>query len=37
LWQGDLTLLAVKVSRRPATQKTGVPYVAGFAEVEVDR
>lgn len=37
LWQGDLTPLAVKVSRRPAAQKTGVPYIASFAEVEVDR
>ncbi len=36
LWQGDLVPLAVRVSRRPAGQKTGVPYIASFAEVEVD-
>ena len=28
--------LAVRVSRRPEGQKTGVPYIASFAEVEVD-
>ena len=36
LWQGDLVPLTVTVSRRPSTQKTGVPYIASFAEVEVD-
>ncbi len=28
--------LSVTVSRRPAQQRTGVPYIASFAEVEVD-
>ncbi len=36
LWQGDLVPLSVTVSRRPAGQRTGVPYIASFAEVEVD-
>lgn len=36
LWKGDLVPLSVMVSRRPATQRTGVPYIASFAEVEVD-
>ena len=36
LWQGDLVPLSVTVSRRPAGKKTGVPYIASFAEVEVD-
>jgi xanthine dehydrogenase molybdenum-binding subunit len=36
LWQGDLVPLSVQVSRRPAKQRTGVPYIANFAEVEVD-
>lgn len=36
LWQGDLVPLSVMVSRRPAAQRTGVPYIASFAEVEVD-
>ena len=36
LWQGDLVPLSVMVSRRPAGTKTGVPYIASFAEVEVD-
>lgn len=36
LWQGDLVPLSVMVSRRPAEQRTGVPYIASFAEVEVD-
>lgn len=36
LWQGDLVPVSVMVSRRPAAQKTGVPYIASFAEVEVD-
>jgi CO/xanthine dehydrogenase Mo-binding subunit len=36
LWKGDLVPLSVTVSRRPAKQRTGVPYIASFAEVEVD-
>jgi xanthine dehydrogenase molybdenum-binding subunit len=36
LWQGDLVPLSVMVSRRPSGTKTGVPYIASFAEVEVD-
>lgn len=36
LWQGDLVPLSVMVSRRPSNKKTGVPYIASFAEVEVD-
>ena len=36
LWKGDLVPLSVMVSRRPAEQRTGVPYIASFAEVEVD-
>jgi CO/xanthine dehydrogenase Mo-binding subunit len=36
LWKGDLVPLSVMVSRRPSTKKTGVPYIASFAEVEVD-
>ena len=36
LWQGDLVPLSVMVSRHPASQLTGVPYIASFAEVEVD-
>jgi xanthine dehydrogenase molybdenum-binding subunit len=36
LWQGDLVPISVMVSRRPSAQKTGVPYIASFAEVEVD-
>ena len=36
LWQGDLVPLSVMVSRRPAGTKTGVPYIASFAEAEVD-
>jgi xanthine dehydrogenase molybdenum-binding subunit len=36
LWKGDLVPLSVMVSRRPDTQRTGVPYIASFAEVEVD-
>jgi len=28
--------VSVMVSRRPSTQRTGVPYIASFAEVEVD-
>ncbi len=36
LWKGDLVPLSVTVSRHPAQQRTGVPYIASFAEVEVD-
>jgi CO/xanthine dehydrogenase Mo-binding subunit len=36
LWKGDLVPLSVMVSRRPDKQRTGVPYIASFAEVEVD-
>jgi CO/xanthine dehydrogenase Mo-binding subunit len=36
LWQGDLVPLSVMVSRRPLELRTGVPYIASFAEVEVD-
>ena len=36
LWQGDLVPLSVMVSRRPEAHRTGVPYIASFAEVEVD-
>lgn len=36
LWKGDLVPLSVMVSRRPSGNRTGVPYIASFAEVEVD-
>ena len=36
LWKGDLVPLSVMVSRRPSGKRTGVPYIASFAEVEVD-
>ena len=36
LWKGDLVPLSVMISRQPAKQRTGVPYIASFAEVEVD-
>lgn len=36
LWQGDLVPLSVMVSRRPSGKRTGVPYIASFAEVAVD-
>ena len=36
LWKGDLVPISVMVSRKPNVQKTGVPYIASFAEVEVD-
>ena len=36
LWQGDLVPIAITVSRVPPGEKTGVPYMANFAEVEVD-
>ncbi|MGB4594276.1 MAG: xanthine dehydrogenase family protein molybdopterin-binding subunit [Anaerolineaceae bacterium] len=36
LMKGDLVPISVLVSRKPNAQKTGVPYIASFAEVEVD-
>jgi xanthine dehydrogenase molybdenum-binding subunit len=36
LWQGDMVPLLATVSREPDVAKSGVPYVACFAEVEVD-
>jgi CO/xanthine dehydrogenase Mo-binding subunit len=36
LMKGDLVPISVMVSRKPNTQRTGVPYIASFAEVEVD-
>jgi len=36
LWQGDLVPIVVTTSRLPAAEETGVPYLAAFAEVEVD-
>jgi xanthine dehydrogenase molybdenum-binding subunit len=36
LWQGDLVPISVATSRTPAGEVTGVPYLATFAEVEVD-
>jgi CO/xanthine dehydrogenase Mo-binding subunit len=36
LWHGDLVPVSVMLSRKPSTLKTGVPYIASFAEVEVD-
>lgn len=36
LMKGDLVPISVMVSRKPNAQKTGVPYIASFAEVEVD-
>ncbi len=36
MWQGDLVPLSITVSRVPLGDKTGVPYMATFAEVEVD-
>jgi CO/xanthine dehydrogenase Mo-binding subunit len=36
LWQGDLVPVSVMLSRKPSVEKTGVPYIASFAEVEVD-
>jgi xanthine dehydrogenase molybdenum-binding subunit len=32
----DLVPISIKASRRPADQRTGVPFIANFAEVEVD-
>jgi CO/xanthine dehydrogenase Mo-binding subunit len=36
LMKGDLVPISVMISRHPASQRTGVPYIASFAEVEVD-
>lgn len=36
LFQGDLVPLKVTTSRLPNAEKTGVPFTANFAEVEVD-
>jgi xanthine dehydrogenase molybdenum-binding subunit len=36
LWKGDMVPILATVSRRPDETPTGVPYVANFAEVEVD-
>lgn len=36
LFQGDLVPIVVQMSRVPNCEKTGVPYIANFAEVEVD-
>jgi len=36
LWQGDMVPILVTVSREPDRAKSGVPYEACFAEVEVD-
>ncbi|HEY3353964.1 MAG TPA: molybdopterin cofactor-binding domain-containing protein [Polyangia bacterium] len=36
LMAGDLVPLTVKLSRPPLAERTGVPYIATFAEVEVD-
>ncbi|MBI5529585.1 MAG: xanthine dehydrogenase family protein molybdopterin-binding subunit [Deltaproteobacteria bacterium] len=36
LMQGDLAPVTVKLSRPPLAQRTGVPFIATFAEVEVD-
>ena len=36
LWQGDLNGLTINMSRQPDAEKTGIPYFATFAEVDVD-
>jgi CO/xanthine dehydrogenase Mo-binding subunit len=36
LWHGDMVPLVVTVSQMPALEKTGAPFGASFAEVEVD-
>jgi xanthine dehydrogenase molybdenum-binding subunit len=36
LMRGDLVPITVKVSRPPLAERTGVPFIANFAEVEVD-
>lgn len=34
--QGDLLPIVIRTSKAPNSEKTGVPYIATFAEVEVD-
>lgn len=36
LWHGDMVPLVVTVTQMPALEKTGAPFGASFAEVEVD-
>lgn len=36
LMQPDIVPISVRLSRPPLSQRTGVPYIATFAEVEVD-
>ena len=36
LWEGDLVPILVTVNKTLPPQKTGIPYVATFVEVEVD-
>jgi xanthine dehydrogenase molybdenum-binding subunit len=36
LWRGSLVPILATVSRRPNPEMSGVPYMANFAEVEVD-
>ena len=36
LMEGDLVPITVKLSRPPLAERTGVPFIANFAEVEVD-
>lgn len=35
-FQGDLAPIVVKIGKTPNNERTGVPYIANFAEVEVD-
>jgi len=35
-FQGDLAPVVIKVGKTPNIERTGVPYIANFAEVEVD-
>jgi CO/xanthine dehydrogenase Mo-binding subunit len=36
LWRGSLVPILATVSRRPNPEMSGIPYMANFAEVEVD-
>ena len=36
LWKGDIVPISVVVSRPPSGRRTGVPFMASFAEVSVD-
>jgi xanthine dehydrogenase molybdenum-binding subunit len=36
LWEGDLVPITTTASKKPSTEDTGVPFLATFAEVEVD-